>query len=353
MRYSYTNLPDLSRLRADLAIEPVNTGRVIRPMGPSGIVTDDIEGLHARADKYGKVRFASGVEFPPYAYRGQTEEHLPCVPGLGRKNHPLPEDKLLALCRSVAFEDAVAAHPLVAMAEQTAFAGLPLHIDKEGLAQHYGMMSDMVDLTTSFDVASFFAACRWVEQNGRGRYLPMGPSVKPGVIYRLIFAFAMNHPDCGEDAFSTIGWQPLPRPAQQRAFAIRLKPNQDFRSLHGVGWHYFRQSAKVSHRIWKAFREGESLFPNDAVMELSHRAKALQEFTRCQIDRAWMRLESWLGKAFSDGERSAMEASIGVRAVAAEMLTWDGLDVERDEDRLRAKLVAEIGEARFRMVAYH
>ena len=76
--------PDLDTLQQMLSIPPVNTGKQQFPTGPSGIVTDDIEGLHAYQNEAGKLHLVSGVEFQDFLYRGQVEEKLPCVPSLGR-----------------------------------------------------------------------------------------------------------------------------------------------------------------------------------------------------------------------------------------------------------------------------
>lgn len=129
-------LPFILELRDQLGIKPINTGR--RLISKHGIVTDDLERLHAVCDKRGRVRLISGTEFSMnQVYRGQTQEHPSCLPKLGRLN--TPEEQLLALCRNIAFEDAVADHPFVRMAEHATFLGNPLFIDKEGLAQHYGL----------------------------------------------------------------------------------------------------------------------------------------------------------------------------------------------------------------------
>lgn len=152
---SFHSLPSIPELRDLLGIMPLNTGQQFYPLDLAGIVTDDLEGLHAVSDEQGRARLISGTEFSLQVYRGQTQEHNPCLPSLGRlKTH---EAQLQALCRNLAFEDAIADHPFVRLAEQSTFLGYPLFIDREGLAQHYGRPTHMLDVTSNFDVASFFA----------------------------------------------------------------------------------------------------------------------------------------------------------------------------------------------------
>ncbi len=160
---------------------PINTGRQYPLTTPAGLVTDDLEGLHAMSDEGGRIILQSGVEFPLYAYRGQPEEYTPCFPTLGRMKKP--EDQLLALCRNAAFEDVIGEHPYVRITEQTTFMGHPLRVDKQGLAQHYGLATDLLDFTSNFEIAAFFATCRW--KPDAKKYTPVIKTEVPGVIYRI------------------------------------------------------------------------------------------------------------------------------------------------------------------------
>ena len=77
--------PNLDELRDRLAIPTINTGRQIHLFGqPAGLVTDDLEGLHAIADENGYIRLISGTEFSMQMYRGQTQVYPRCVPTLSR-----------------------------------------------------------------------------------------------------------------------------------------------------------------------------------------------------------------------------------------------------------------------------
>jgi FRG domain len=197
-------LPTLDQLRPLLDVYKVNTGQSIT-YAPFGIVTDDIETLHAALNENGKVVLKSGTEFTWEVYRGQTEEHRPCVPSLGRKKHP--EELLLDLCRNVAFEDVIGDHPYVQICEQEKFLENPIFVNRQGLAQHYGLSTDLLDVTSNFDVACFFATCHWstIER----RYLPVQYQWAPGVIYRIRPLELLEYGDLMK--FHHLGWQPFHR----------------------------------------------------------------------------------------------------------------------------------------------
>lgn len=350
VRVAFQNLPSLSELRDQLGIKPLNTGR--RLFTKYGGVTDDLERLYAVSDKQGRARFISGTEFSMYqVYRGQTQNHPTCLPKLGRLK--TPEEQLLALCRNVAFEDVIADHPFVRLAEKSIFLGHPLFVDKEGMAQHYDLPTHMLDVTGNFDVASFFATCAWNKE--RRLYEPVIDTKHHGVIYRLTTPHLVDPvvPESDLGQFNILGWQPLPRPEQQRAFLLRMKPGQDLSGMPSIERFQFRHRARVSIRIWKAFDEGRALFPTDTAAELAAQAETLQRFTRSQIDRAWERLEKWTAIVFLVEKRSVIESGCNISEAEVSMLSWAGLDVETDESRLSEKLQEVFNRVRYRLVAPH
>ena len=309
-----TALPTLDALRSQLAIPVINTGRQIHLFGHrAGPVTDDLEGLHAIADEQGRIRLLSGTEFSTQMYRGQTQEYPRCIPTLARLN--TTEQQLLALCRRVAFEDAIGEHPMVRLAEQAGISDAPLFIDREGLAQHYGLATDMLDVTSNFDVASFFATCGW--NPDQLKYEPVNDNQVTGVVYRItpVLMTSMEQADEPFGPVHIVGWQPLPRPEQQRAFVVKMKPGQDFCSLPTVEKFHFQHDAEIAHRIWNAFDHGDALFPRNAAAELAVRAESLETFAIAQIKRAWQRLEYWTGVSYDTSARDQIQAVCGITEI--------------------------------------
>ena len=343
--------PNLDELRDRLAIPTINTGRQIHLFGqPAGLVTDDLEGLHAIADENGYIRLISGIEFSMHMYRGQTQVYPRCVPTLSRLEKV--EDQFLALCRRVTFEDAIGEHPMVSLAERIRLLGSHLYVDREGLAQHYGLATDMLDVTGNFDVACFFATCTWSHEDGR--YLPVASDEASGVMYRITptFMAGWDDTDGALGPVHIVGWQPLPRPEQQRAFVVKMKPGQDFTSLPTVETFHFQHQAYISHRIWNAFDQGAALFPADAAAELARRAESLTEFTDSQVKRAWQRLAEWTAGTDRPIDTDRIRAASGIAMVESSRLNWNGLDIETSEEQLMEQIREVVDRVRFRMAAY-
>jgi len=262
------------------------------------------------------------------------------------------EDQLLALCRRIAFEDAIGEHPMVQMADQAKLLDSPLYVDREGLAQHYGLATDMLDVTSNFDVASFFATCGW--KPDQLKYEPVSDNQVTGVVYRItpVLMTSMEQADEPFGPVHIVGWQPLPRPEQQRAFVVKMKPGQDFCSLPTVEKFHFQHDAEIAHRIWNAFDRGDALFPRDAAAELARRAESLSEFTESQIERAWQRLSPWTSETYSHSQKARIQTSSGMAMVEAPQLNWSGLDIETSEERLMEQFKEVVDRVRFRMAAY-
>lgn len=339
-------LLDLDNLRPRLGIPAMNTGRQRPLLTPSGIVTDDIEALHAISDEQGRVMLQSGIEFSLHAYRGQPEEFLPCLPTLGRLEKA--EEQLLALCRNAAFEDAIGEHPFVRLTARSRFMGYPLRVDTQGLAQHYGLATDLLDFTSNFDVACFFATCRW--DSKRREYRPVIESEKPGVIYRIPPALFVGA-DLGAE-LEIVGWQPLKRPEQQRAFGLKMKKGMSLNALPFVQMVKFRHCEKISTRIWKSFDEGRALFPDDAADELAKLAETICQFTLQLVDRAWERLDAWNEIKTTDDYRQAVEFRSELRLSETNILSWDGLGIEHDERKLADQLRSILEKVRYRRAIY-
>lgn len=117
------------------------------------------------------------------------------------------------------------------------------HVDYHGLAQHYGIPTSLLDLTSSVEVAAFFAVARWDdESNG---FLPMVSGT--GVMYRLDWTrFGPGY----SKFFEPVGFGPGLRPVRQHAWTFRPKPGVDFQSIPHVTAFEFAHSKAASEEVF-------------------------------------------------------------------------------------------------------
>lgn len=278
-----------TRLKQRLGIQPINTGQ---QLNFGGIVSDDIEVLHAMRSISGDcLNLVSGVEFSLTEYRGQTQDYDNCLSGLDR----IQDDHKLfaALCRSIYFKQALETHPVIMQMRNLALdldartQPLPVCMNLEGIARHYGLATEYLDITNNFSVASFFATQR--RDSKTKKFEPMRATSAPGVIYKMhpIPMMAAAGAGCDEMPYQPVGWQPFPRPEQQRANAIRLQSGQDVTESMPVVKYRFQHSRNQSKRIYEMFEGGDKLMPADDLASFADSLETKNCFPQSTLDLAF------------------------------------------------------------------
>lgn len=198
-------------------------------------------------------------------YRGESKYRDSCFPSIYREN-PKPEEILLNRLKILDFRDICKTFPSVINLEEE---GLDVRYD--AIAQHYGLKTDIVDLTTDIGVAAFFATHKY-EQKSDTYY----PKTEEYGVLRAHTSLFMDK------NFEIIGLQPFKRTAQQAAFGIRLKQGEDFCKIssHVI----FRQNKDINERIGKLFCHNtkNELFQQELIIEAAKSvfdAKSITEKT--------------------------------------------------------------------------
>lgn len=240
------------------------------------VVAGEMQQLFPLHSKYEYLWAAGGSLVPsigssfisPFVYRGQITRYQPCLPGvfrglsaevdraIGWSSLSFPERAKLFVER-VRLEEFVMAlrdHPASAYAHE-----IGLRLDPFGLAQHYEMVTDRIDLTLDHLVAAFFAT----NMRSGDEWVPARDGV--GVFYRLHTASMY---ESRQEHFVCIGKQTFPRPGEQKAFSLTLPLSYDFERLP-VEVFTFQHAESCGRRLNDHFKGGALLFPPDVMAEVA------------------------------------------------------------------------------------
>lgn len=157
-----------------------------------------------------------------YLYRGQNEEYVPCVPSIYRGN-PSEEEFFVERMRLEIFSRLLDSHPVI----DRFFKRHNFKIDYEGLAQHYGLKTSVLDLTSSFDIAMFFATCKY--DRNVDKYFCYDDGMSHEAILYVFDPVLDNEPspssseqDYMNNNITPIGLQAFPRPGIQQGYALHI-----------------------------------------------------------------------------------------------------------------------------------
>jgi|GEM_PF-4980514 len=190
-------------------------------------------------------------------YRGEPRIYDSCRPSLYRLEIG-SDEQLLYLLRLEEFRHALSKNPAIAAIEHEGN-----FVDYSGLAGHYGLHSDTLNLTASLDMAAFFACCSF----DGATYCAVEEGV--GVVYKLLRLALADLKTTRK--YENIGLPPFDRPTKQRAYSFKMAAGEDF--ITTAVPYYFRQSRSASERLLLDYEKGRILIPDKPIANLVERIK--------------------------------------------------------------------------------
>lgn len=218
-------------------------------------------------------------------YRGQTKIYPACQSSLFRdlsdkqkfiEKLKLCEFSILlhTLPSSVEFDNGVMNHLANGKDEHRS-----IYIDDEALAQHYGIKTPYLDLTSDKWVAAFFACCdRKNNPVGERDVYEKHTKEDVGVFY--VFHAEMDYSPTG--TLRPIGMQPQLRPVMQAGYVQKLGADDDFSTMATA--IPFRFHADCTNILYWLFEQSGLIQPPE-VIELKAKRIVLEE--KCFSEAAY------------------------------------------------------------------
>lgn len=220
--------------------------------------------------------------YPMRYFRGQSDrlEGKKCKPSIYRG---LPEATMFKERLSQAeLDELLADYPLTKIYEGNLMYNTPdgpkpmfLNVDTIALGQHYGIKTDVLDLTADKWVAAFFAATEYKN----GEYKPCR-SDGVGVVY--IYT-ELPEEDPKKNRLSAVGLQPFSRPGCQAGMVYKMLPEEDFNDK--AKRYFFRHDAAISELIYNYCNRSKKLFPDEVLEEKVNAIRASKKYSRHAFEK--------------------------------------------------------------------
>ncbi len=279
-------------------------------------------------------------EFSAFIYRGQKQHYEPCIASLYRTS-PNNIGRLIARIRVAEFQLLLSDHPAVIDFSSWSAMGLRFRIDYEGLAQHYGLETELIDFTSNPFVAAFFACCEY-DKASNNKYRPILRAEQDGIIYSYLAAADIADPVGPEQPYScAVGLQPLPRPAEQYAWCYRLPKRASLNSRRFVTCLPFIHDRKVSTDLFENFEGGAKLFPYDPVSEKAREISLTKRLSKGAFHLAMTK----------HGQRMKEQSTLnalrrkGIQIIDGREIVFteaEKAEIEKEWNERRADLIARI-----------
>lgn len=210
------------------------------------------------------VELLPGGKIGTLLYRGQCEYYEDCKPSLYRNFNEY--ELLLSNLQIAELKVLLDSHPILNLLTKNKFSHPQLaepirfKIHYRGLAQHYGIHTELVDFTVDKWTAAFFATTRYVN----GSYLPIVG--KEALNKYGVFYIYDNYIKKKLEA-TPIGMHYFNRPGVQCAYALAMDKGQNLNNLVGIRKLFFRHDTEASSLVYAMHQAGKTLFPEDSLAD--------------------------------------------------------------------------------------
>lgn len=306
-----------------------------------------------------------------YYYRGEAAVYPSTQPTLLRKLAALPTVHEQELYRLVADMRVAEFAYIVRQFEHLRhWRSRNCDVLYDVLAQHYGLETAWLDITTDIEVALFFATCRYDAESQK--WVPLtraethgSESTRYGVIYRK--PFTRNWSDMlqglndfyphigGPEALQSpagnliypIGYQPFMRCHVQSGYGIYMREPGSLRDDGTFAEFRFEHDEEFSRFIYERMGQGRRIYPSEGINKagfLIDKIRSLTTFAYSSFEYA-LRRSHYFALADADEARAALaEFRVGGQPIVVQEHHADGV---RLTPRLRSRIDADFHDFSF------
>lgn len=204
-------------------------------------------------------------------YRGQNAYYEPSLPSIYRRKKSSIEELKQRLLH-FDFKLILSDHPEIQELENA-----EMFVNYKGLAQHYGIDTDVIDLTNSALVAAFFATTDYDYRTDT--YSPVMEKIRKGVVYFFPMGGVLNNLFDASSKIWPIGLDALHRPGEQRGYGLECETSLNLNRYPDCHKFFFWHDPIASQRIYHQCNYGRSLFPYDPMAEKVRMMKKLNIYS--------------------------------------------------------------------------
>lgn len=227
-------------------------------------------------------------------YRGENKVYTRSVPSLQRSLDRLSNQrdrmiyKFVAIMRILEFQFFISQFD-IAKKWEAEYSDMLYEL----LAQHYGLETLWLDITSDLEVALFFAVCRWDDKAKSWRPLTQKEvdEYKYGIIFHIPGTHATINALINDTAdihchnvIRPVGYQPFMRCHSQHAYAIHMKTPYPLQKDNSFERLRFQHSVEFSQEIFHKMQNGKLIYPqeglddfNDLIDQIKHATTFSQE----------------------------------------------------------------------------
>lgn len=224
------------------------------------------------------------------------------------------------------FELVMESHPLYNLLKNGIETprGIVRVINPYGISLAYGFPTALIPLTSSLEIAAFFATHRRNIETGQWEPVPeydQNGERQYGTLYFMELA----QPFPTILGLSTIGMQAFKRPAAQKLFGFNVPFGQDFNSHKFVTGFQFKQNPDSAAFLTKRFKSGEILTPDEPIARKAHEIRTTMVVSENAFKRNCRN-----NPADDFAKNRADMIAAGVRFVKEDNLLFTQEELERD-----------------------